>query len=100
MALRLLGDSAQEKLLILRHCLSSKLAHIARWGPAEQFDMGTREVQDEIERTVRDIAMAPGKMFPAEAMKMARLPLSMGGLGLTRLTRNSAAVAGMCSAAS
>jgi hypothetical protein len=36
-SLRLLGHNAQEKLLILRHCVSSKLAHIARWGPADEY---------------------------------------------------------------
>jgi len=36
-ALRLFGKSAQGELLVFRHCLSSKVAHVARWGPAEQF---------------------------------------------------------------
>jgi hypothetical protein len=62
---------------VLRRCLSSKVAHVARWGPAEQFDEGTAELQEEIERTIKDIAMAPGEMFPDEALGRARLPLSM-----------------------
>ena len=33
-------------------------------------------------------------------MELARLPTSMGGMGVGKLTRDSAAVAGMCSAAS
>ena len=33
-------------------------------------------------------------------MRMARMPLSMGGLGITKMTKDSAAVAAMCSAAS
>ena len=100
-SLRLLGHNAQEKLLILRHCVSSKLAHIARWGPADEYEEETEELNRAIERVVRDLAGAPSKeLFPAEAMELARLPSSMGGMGLTKLTAESAAVAGMCSAAS
>jgi hypothetical protein len=82
-SLRLLGHNAQEKLLILRLCVSSKLAHIARWGPADEYAEETEELNCAIERVVRDLAGAPSKeLFPAEAMELARLPSSMGGMGL------------------
>jgi hypothetical protein len=55
-SLRLLGHNAQEKLLILRHCVSSKLAHIARWGPADEYAEETEELNCAIERVVRDLA--------------------------------------------
>ena len=96
-----MGTNSQEKMLLLKHCISSKLAHIARWGPACQYEEATASLQRAIEETIRDIAKAPGdSLFPAEAMELARLPTSMGGMGVGKLTRDSAAVAGMCSAAS
>ena len=100
-ALRSMGTNSQEKMLLLKHCISSKLAHIARWGPACQYEEATASLQRAIEETIRDVAKAPGdSLFPAEAMELARLPTSMGGMGVGKLTRDSAAVAGMCSAAS
>ena len=88
-------------MLLLKHCISSKLAHIARWGPASQYEEATASLQRAIEETIRDVAKAPGtELFLAEAMELARLPTSMGGLGVGKLTRDSAAVAGICSAAS
>jgi hypothetical protein len=100
-ALRKMGNNSQEKMLNLKHCISSKLAHIARWGPACQYEEVTASLQRAIEETIRDVAKAPSEeLFPAAAMELARLPTSMGGLGVGKLTRDSAAVAGMCSAAS
>ena len=67
-SLRLLGDKAQEKLLLLRHCLSSKLAHVTRWGPAELFDEATQGLQAAIDDVIRYIAMAPSAMFSYAAI--------------------------------
>ena len=70
---------------------------------AREYEDATASLQRAIEGTIRDVAKAPSaKLFPAEAMELARLPMSMGGMGVTKLTRDSAAVAvaGMRSAAS
>ena len=53
-------------MLLLKHCISSKLAHIARWGPACQYEEATASLQRAIEETIRDVAKAPGdSLFPA-----------------------------------
>ena len=61
---------------------------------AREYEDATASLQRAIEGTIRDVAKAPSaKLFPAEAMELARLPMSMGGMGVTKLTRDSAAVA-------
>ena len=66
-ALRSMGTNSQEKMLLLKHCTSSKVAHIARWGPAGQYEEVTASLQHVIEETIRDVAKAPGEeLFPAE----------------------------------
>ena len=89
-ALRKMGNNSQEKMLNLKHCISSKLAHIARWGPACEYEEVTANLQSAIEETIRDVAKAPSvELFPAEAMELARLPTSMGGMGVGKLTRDA-----------
>ena len=95
-----LAGSAQERLLLLRHCVATKLTHIARFASAELYERATRELQDAIEDEIRAIAKALPSEFGGDAMRLARMPLSMGGLGITKMTKDSAAVAAMCSAAS
>ena len=70
---------------------------------AREYEDATASLQRAIEGTIRDVVKAPSaELFPAEAMELARLPMSMGGMGVTKLTRDSGAVAvaGMRSAAS
>ena len=77
---------------------------------AREYEDATASLQRAIEGTIRDVAKAPSaKLFPAEAMELARLPMSMGGMGVTKLTRGvtkltrdsaAVAVAGMRSVAS
>ena len=95
-----LAGSAQERLLLLRHCVATKLTHIARFASAELYEHATRELQEAIEGEIRAIAKVLPSEFEGDAMRMARMPLSMGGLGITKMTKDSAAVAAMCSAAS
>ena len=96
----LLADDAQGRLLLLRHCIATKLTHLARFSSAELFEQVTARLQDAIEQDIRAVAKASSAEFGAAAMRLARMPLSMGGLGVTRMTRDSAAVAAMSSAAS
>ena len=95
-----LAGSAQERLLLLRHCVATKLTHIARFASAELYERATRELQEAIEGEIRAIAKVLPSEFGGDAMRLARMPLSMGGLGITKMTKDSAAVAAMCSAAS
>ena len=53
-----LAGSAQERLLLLRHCVATKLTHIARFASAELYERATRELQDAIEDEIRAIAKA------------------------------------------
>ena len=99
-SLRVLGDCSQERLLLLRHCVAVKLAHLARFASAELFEQVTQNLQDDIEQEIRGLAQATSAEFSSEAMRLARKPLSMGGLGVMRMTRDAAAVAAMSSAAS
>ena len=50
-ALRSMGTNSQEKMLLLKHCISSKLAHIARWGPASQYEEAAASRQRAIKET-------------------------------------------------
>lgn len=49
------------------------MAHIARWGTADEYAEETEELNRAIERVVRNLAGAPNKeLFPAEAMELER----------------------------
>ena len=99
-SLRVLGVNSQERLLLLRHCVAVKLSHLARFASAELFEQVTQNLQDDIEQEIRGLAQASRAEFSCEAMRLARMPLSMGGLGVMRMTRDAAAAAAMSSAAS
>ena len=98
--LQMMGKSTQARLLLLRHCLASKLSYLARFCPDELFAEVTDELQIAIDAELRTIADAPHEDFGGSKMRLARQTLRAGGTGVTRLSQAGAAVASMAAVAS
>jgi len=123
--LKRLDGNTQVRLQLLRHCASTQCLHLARAMPANLYCNTTRRLDSDIDGELWDICGVPAESAPPprrnvappaapwqealrrchrggtafRALAQARSPMAMGGLGVLKLDRRRAAVAGMCAAA-
>ena len=81
--------SLQHQLLLTRHCIISKLPHLARSVPPSllrpALDPFNTALHGFLLRLLHHTHLQPASLLAVQQLQQASLPITMGGLGLTDL---------------